>query len=253
MKTAASKVAMLCLAAALAPGCESVKEVAATSSETIIEWFDEPEGSYFARQVGGGLSEDDALAIEMASARALEWTPAGKTVTWSNSRTGTHAAITPGERELDQRRIRSARNKAIAPAPDLELIAQTWSAQRNANLRAAPGTDNQIVGGLAKGETFTAIGTVEAGSWIMVGIDGKAVGYVFAKLVRPVKSRRTPELREDEIDLDADSMSKGVVVETATVATACRRVDYTVSMGAGEPAKEAFRACKASDGAWEID
>jgi len=35
MKTAASKVGMLCLAAGLLAGCESVKEMAATSSDTV--------------------------------------------------------------------------------------------------------------------------------------------------------------------------------------------------------------------------
>ena len=253
MKTAASKVGILCLAAGLLAGCESVKEMAATSTDTVSGWFAGSDGNYIARQVGGDLSEDDALAIEKASARALEWTPAGKAVTWSNPETRTRAVITPGKKEMDQRRIQTARNKGIIASPGMELIAQVWSAQRNANLRAAPGTGNLIVGGLAKGEKFTAIGMVEGGKWIMVGIDGKAVGYVFAKLVGPVKSKRAPVLREDEIDLDADKLGKNVVVEDSTVATACRTVNYTVIVGSGEPAKETFRACKASDGAWEIN
>jgi surface antigen len=227
--------------------------MAATSSDTLAGWFDGPEGSYVGRQIGGQLSEGDALAIEKASARALEWTPAGKSVTWSNPGTGTRAIITPGETERDLRRIRTVRNKGIAGAADLELIARVWSARSNANLRAAPGTDHPIVGGLAMGEAFTAIGKVADGTWIMVGIDGRAVGYVFARLVEPVGAKRAPELREDALEPDAEALGEDVVVETATVATVCRRVDYTVIVGTGHPAEESFRACRASDGAWEIN
>jgi surface antigen len=247
---------VLCLAAGLLAGCESVKDMTQKSSGAISGWvgsLGESDGSYIARQVGGDLSEDDALAIEKASARALEWSPAGKAVTWSNPKTGTRAVITPGKTEMDKRKIQTARNKGVAAAPGMELVAQPWTARRNANLRAGPGTGNPIVGGLAKGEKFTAIGKVEGGKWIMVGLDGKAIGYVFAKLVGPVKSKHSPMLREDELDLDAGELGKDVVVESMTVATACRTVNYTVVMGAAEPAKETFRACKASDGAWEIN
>ena len=44
-----------------------------------------------------------------------------------------------------------------------------------------------------------------------------------------------------------------VVVDTMTVATSCRTVNYTVIMTDSDPANEEFRACKASDGAWEIN
>ena len=246
MQATTSKVAILCLAGALLAGCESVKEMASKS-------FGGSDRSYIARQVGGDLNDEDAMAIEKASARALEWTPAGKSVTWSNPKTGTRAVIMPGKTEMTKREIQTARKKGVAPAPDMELVAQRWSARRNANLRSAPGTHGKIVGGLAKGEKFTAIGKVEGGKWIMVGIDGKAVGYVFSKLVGPVKSKPAPVLRAEELDLDKDGLGKNVVVDTMTVATACRTVNYTVITGDNDQAKETFRACKASDGAWEIN
>ena len=246
MQATTSKVAILCLAGALLAGCESVKEMASKS-------FGGSDRSYIARQVGGDLNEEDAMAIEKASARALEWTPAGKSVTWSNPKTGTRAVIMPGKTEMTKREIQTARKKGVAPAPDMELVAQRWSARRNANLRSAPGTHGKIVGGLAKGEKFTAIGKVQGGKWVMVGINGKAVGYVFSKLVGPVKTKRAPVLRAEELDLDSDDLGNNVVVDTMTVATSCRTVNYTVIMDDSDPANEKFRACKASDGAWEIN
>ncbi len=256
MHTTTSKVAMLCLAGALLAGCESMKEMADKSGDTIDGWIDAISGSdrpYIARQVGGDLNDDDAMAIEKASARALEWTPAGKSVTWSNPKTGTRAVIKPGKAEMARRSVQTARNKGVAPPRNIQLVAQMWSARRNANLRSSPGTGGKIVGGLAKGEKFTAIGKVQGGKWVMVGIDGKAVGYVFSKLVGPVKSKRAPVLRAEELDLDADNLGRNVVVDTMTVATSCRTVNYTVIMTDSDPANEKFRACKASDGAWEIN
>jgi surface antigen len=253
MKTTTSKVAMLCLAGTLLTGCESVKEMASKSGDTIEGWFGGSDRSYIAQQVGSDLNDDDAMAIEKASARALEWTPAGKSVTWSNPKTGTRAVIVPGKKEMAKRKIQTARMKGVAPAPNMELIAQIWSAQRNANLRSAPGTHGAIVGGLAKGERFTAIGKVDGGKWIMVGMNGKAIGYVFAKLVGPHKAKDAPVLRAEELELDGDSLGRDVVVDTMTVAAACRTVNYTVITGDNEQAKERFRACKAGDGAWEIN
>ncbi len=85
-------------------------------------------------------------------------------------------------------------------------------------------------------------------------MEGRAIGYVYAPLLQPV-TKQTPRLREagdDDMLADVED-SDGVVVETMTVSTACRNVSYTVKMADGESAEDEFRACKASDGAWEIN
>lgn len=249
MKTAASRLGALCLAASLLAGCESVDGFYQSAKNTIMG----SDRSYIGRQVGGDLDEADALSIGRESAKALEHTRAGKTVSWSNPASGTSAVITPGDTVMEKRKIKTARGKAVAPASGLVLIGKIYKARKNANLRAGPNTKHPTVGGLAAGEKFIAVGKVARGDWIMVEINGKVIGYVFGSLVRPVK--RTPDLREsgDAPKMAAKDHGGDVVVETITVSTACRDVNYTVRTADGESAKEEFRACRASDGAWEIN
>ena len=261
MKRAASRIGVLCVAAGLLAGCETVGDMASATTDTVGGWYSSAKNTvmgsdrnYIAKQVGDGLDEDDAVSISRKSAMALEKTPAGKTVTWQNPDSGASATITPGETIIEKRKIKAARMRGVERSSSLVLIGRTYKAVRNANVRAAPGTGKKIVGGLAKGEKITAIGKVERSDWIMVGMDGRAIGYVYAPLLQPA-TKQTPRLREagdDDMLADVED-SDGVVVETMTVSTACRNVSYTVKMADGESAEDEFRACKASDGAWEIN
>lgn len=244
MRKAASSAWVLGLAVGALAACQTISDLVGSDRH------------YIARQVGGDLDEKDAVAIGRKSAEALEWAPAGKSVSWRNSKTGTRAVITAGKAETKAIQLQTARKKGVAAPPNLELVGRTYFAKRNANVRAAPGTGSRIIGGLAKGERFTAIGKVDGGKWLMVGVKGRAIGYVFNTLVsESKKSNKKPNLREelDTEELSTADFGRDVVVEELTVATACRTVNYTVFMKGGEPAKEQFRACKASDGAWEID
>ena len=258
MKRAVSKIGLLCFAAGLLAGCETISDMASATSDTVGGWYSSAKNTvmgsdrnYIAQQIGDGLDEDDAISISRKSAWALEKSPAGKTVTWKNPDSGASAAITPGETQIEKRKIKTARMKGVAPAPSLLLIGKTYKAVRNANIRSGPATGVRIVGGLAAGETITAIGKVERTDWIMVGIDGRAIGYVYAPLIAPAK-KQTPNLRESN-DGNTPEHAEGVVVDTMTVSTACRNVSYTVKTPDGESAHEEFRACKASDGDWEIN
>ena len=261
MKTAASKLGMLCLAAGLLSGCETVSEMASATGDTVGGWYQSAkqsvigsDRSYIGRQVGDGLDEADAVSISKESAKALEGSPAGKTVKWRNPKTGASAKITPGETVMEKRKIQTARKKGVAPASSLLLIGKTYQAKKNANLRAGPGTQHPVVGGLAEGERMTAVGKVTSGDWIMVSMNGKVIGYVFESLVTPSK-KQSPDLREagDGPDIEDGDHGKDVVVDTVTVSTACRKVDYEVITGDGESAKDDFQACRAHDGAWEIN
>lgn len=244
MRTAASWIWLLGLAGGVLAGCQAISE------------FVGLDRHYIARQVGDDLEENDAVAIGRKSAEALEWAPAGKSVSWRNPKTGTRAVIVAGKAETRAVQVQTARKKGVVAPRNLQLVGRTYFAKRNANVRAAPGTGSRIVGGLAKGERFTAIGKVDGGKWLMVGLKGRAIGYVFNTLVsESKKSKEKPDLREelDTEELSAADFGRDVVIEELTVATACRTVNYTVYMAGGEPAKEQFRACKASDGAWEFD
>lgn len=258
MQRAPSKFAVLCLGAGLLAGCETMGEFGATATDTVGGWYDSAKTAitssdrdYIARQVGDDLSEEDAAAISRAVAKALERSPAGRKVTWQNSKTGASATLTPGDTSLEKRKIKAAMRKGVVVTPNMVLIARGYQAARNANLRAGPGTGYKVVGGLAKGERLSALGAVGKGDWILVALDGEVVGYVYAPLVAPDPKARA-ELREAGSGAEPRS-GKNLVVETLTVSTSCRTMDYTVRTAQGDPTQDAFQACKASDGAWEIN
>ncbi len=249
MRTAVSKVGVLCLAAALLVGCESMKQMASNTTDTVGGWFGGSDRSYFERKVGNGFAEADAMSLSRRTARALNSGKAGKIVTWRNSKTGARATIVPGQAMIEQHKFETARRKGVAVPANMTVIGKTYRAKRNANLRAGPGSKNRKVGGLAKGEKFTAVGKV-GGEWIMVSMKGRAIGYVFADLVKPAKSQ-TSMLRE-ELDLASGDYGDDVVIENMRVATSCRIVKFSVTLRHGDSTNDQFKACKAVDGAWEI-
>lgn len=268
MRTAVSKIGMVCLTAGLLVGCETMGEWADATGETMSGWadatgdavtglYDSTVGggsdSFVGRNLGG-INEKDGASLDRRAAGALDTAPAGRAVTWSNPETGVKATIVPGKTVTERRQIENARKRDVAAANSMVLVAKTYQAKKNVNLRAGPSTNSRIAGGLAAGERFTAIGKVAGGNWIMVGIKGKAIGYVFAKLVQPAKQGNS-QLRE-VLDLDAqhpDGFGKDVVIDLVTVSTACRDVTYTVVNRDGEADRDTFRACKARDGAWEVN
>ncbi len=61
-----------------------------------------------------------------------------------------------------------------------------WVAQTNLNIRSAPSTRGARVGSLAAGERFQSMGATRGGQWVMVGRNGRTIGYVAANYVSPV-------------------------------------------------------------------
>ena len=261
MKLAASRIGILCLSAALLSGCETMGEWADATADTVGGWYDSAasglsssDESVIAKQVDD-IDEADAASIATRTARALDSSPAGRPVTWSNPPSGVKAHIVPGKTVVERKQIQDARRRDVLAASNMVLIGRTYRAAKNANLRAGPTTKSKVVGGLVKGERFTAIGKVNGEDWIAVGINGKTVGYVFATLVAPAKSGGKAQLREVLAleDQHPEGFGDNVVIETITVSTACRDVNYTVTTGAGSAEQKQFRACKARDGAWEVN
>jgi uncharacterized protein YgiM (DUF1202 family) len=62
---------------------------------------------------------------------------------------------------------------------------QTLTALRNANVRSGPSTDTAIVGRLPQGSTVRRLGEAANGGWLLVDIDGRRTGYVYAPLLGP--------------------------------------------------------------------
>ena len=149
----------------------------------------------------------------------------------------------------------------IATVQNMAVINQPYRAIKSVNLRAAPGTGAEKVGGFLEGQTFTALGRTD-NDWIAVGRKGVTVGYVYAPLVGPVP---TTQAKDAPTDLDAISTESAsaqgfdldaiepsaAVSEQVAVKTTCRTVDYRVKTADGEESKT-VDACQSADGAWQL-
>jgi len=110
-----------------------------------------------------------------------------------------------------------------------------------------------VVGRLGQGETFVALGRSRSLAWILVAKDGEAVGYVYEPLVVPAAAKGpAPALRQARQDTAAATPEQ-VGSKTIAAATPCRSLAYDVVAGDGQRVQAELRACKAGDGAWEIN
>ena len=208
-------------------------------------------GAWLGSEVGASLDVADRLAIEKESAFALDTAQDGQTMVWENPDSGVSANITPANSRVEERDIILVRNKQVMPPPPLVLIGETYETIKNANLRSAPSTDHEIVGGLPAGEVFHAVGRVQDSDWVLVSKDNHSIGYVYGQLVQPAAVKKTPELRK-AVNLDEIELSENVIADQVTVKAECRTINYDVTIKDGQSGHEKFEACKGSGGAWEI-
>jgi len=259
------RVATLAVAAAALAACETISEAASSTSEAVGSWYQSAKGavagtdndakseqSYIARQVGGDLAKADAEAMDREGAKALDQGTSGKAIEWRNPDTGVQVVFVPGDPVLEERQMSAVLKDGVVQPKDLEVIGAVYQSRHNANVRAAPGIENAVVGRLSSGEPFTAVGRTRSLAWILVAKDGQIVGYVYEPLVTPLPAADpVPELREAAIvqGKNGETTASGTIL----AATPCRNLSYDVVTGDGQRARAELRACKAGDGAWEIN
>ncbi len=229
-------------------------------------------GGWAGSELGRFFDARDRAAVEKTSAQALSSARDGQTITWKNPENGHNAVITPRHTRIEDREIQFYRSKKIQPVDDIELIGETYTTVKSANLRAAPTTNSNIVGGLKTNEQFNAMGRIKDAPWIVVAKGNKTIGYVYESLVHKISNQPVPRLKKS-IDLDGigeihDVSSKDLdevdntgsfnldendfVVDTVVTKTQCRSVDYALNNGDGVSENKNFTACKGSEGSWEI-
>lgn len=214
-------------------------------------------GGALGNWIGSNLDEKDRNALAASTQQALE---TGKPVNWQSGHSGASATIKPISSKTVSQDATIKRSAKIATFTNLQLINQPYQARKSANLRAAPDATADKVGGLASGQSFTALGRTD-NNWIAVGRKGVTVGYVHAPLVGPVMVAKADQATDlDSITVaqagtqgfDLDTIEPSApVVEKVAVLTTCRTVQYDVSTAAGKESKT-VDACQAPDGAWQI-
>jgi uncharacterized protein YraI len=79
-------------------------------------------------------------------------------------------------------RVVEAPPPATPAAPRLETVAGAWVAAKAANLRAGPGTDFPVVGGVRPGDRLDVLGRAPGTEWFAVR-QGKASAFIHTRLV----------------------------------------------------------------------
>jgi surface antigen len=149
-------------------------------------------GGVLGNQIGRKLDQRDKAAIEQETARALEEADDGETVVWNNPESGASAEMTPRATRTVEKQVAVVRSAEVAPPPTLELIGKPYQARQDANVRAAPTKDAQVVAGLRRGETINAVGRVEGRDWYMVARDAASATSAAASLhLRPSPPRHS--------------------------------------------------------------
>jgi surface antigen len=173
--------------------------------------------------IGCRMQSTDAALAEQATKKTLE---TGVSQTWSNSRTGNSGRIAVVSSSygppIDGRNIRYS--AGVQSQPSFEATGGGYVASANANLRAGPSTKSAVVGKLASGESFDALGVVPTGGWVLVGRNGYGVGYAAASLVRP----------------------------NGQQVASCRVIDASVAGGGQGASSQRYSACKDNRGEWQV-
>lgn len=173
--------------------------------------------------IGCRMQSTDAALAEQATKKALE---TGVAQTWSNSRTGNSGRISVVSSSygppIDGRSIRYA--SGVQSLPSYEAAGGAYVASSTANLRGGPSTKTKVVGKVAAGESFDALGVAPTGGWVLVGRGGYAVGYAAASLVRP----------------------------TGQQVASCRVIDASVAGGGHGTSSQRYSACKDNRGEWQV-
>jgi surface antigen len=236
-------------------------------------------GGLLGRWVGSMLNEEDQVEVQQTSASALETAQDGQTVEWTNSETGSNAQITPRETRTVTTETRIIREKEVVPPPQLTLIGEDYVALKSANMRRGPTTESAVAASLATGDRIHTVGKVTDADWYLVARNGRSIGYVYGPLLAPLPAAESnvaqdttipakPLLRSSDqvavaaepgsaeaeakvVNLD-EMLGDDVVAEQVAVVTTCRDVDISVSNGDSSESGS-YSACKAADGAWEIN
>lgn len=176
-------------------------------------------GSY----IGCRMQSTDAAMAEQATKKALD---TGVAQSWYNKRTGASGRIAVVSSSygppIDSRNIRFA--SGVQSLPSYEAAGGDYVASGSVNLRAGPSTRSAVVGKLAAGERFDALGLAPAGGWVLVGRGGDAVGYVASSLVRP----------------------------SGQAVASCRVIDASVTGGGQGASSQRYSACRDGRGEWQV-
>ncbi|MDQ7049690.1 MAG: glycine zipper 2TM domain-containing protein [Enterobacterales bacterium] len=227
-------------------------------------------GSYIGGKIGASLDKKDQAALHKKSLAMLNSSKGQElSENWKSDHSQASASIHASAVSKKNANIGIVKLKQVQTVPFVKLIGKDYETLVSTNVRAGTSTQTAVVGGMAKGSSFKAVG-ITPNNWLLVSQNNITLGYVYAPLAIESQQRNTqtsPGLRQKAFDLDSmadvessiegidldgfDLDSMDLVDETIVAETECRDLEINIE-NKNKQKKENFSACKAADGSWEL-
>jgi surface antigen len=225
-------------------------------------------GGLLGKYIGQSLDEKDQAALAAQTQSVLESSQDGQVTQWQSEHSGATATITPLETKTVTKPVSMQRSQQVEDVQNITLLNAPYETIKGSNIRSAPTTSSNIVGSLAEGTTFTAIGRTDD-DWLVVGRKGVNVGYIYAPLTQPYVSKPQPNVEQTAqvdtaTDLDTmviakdDTKNSGfdldnmqITTEQVATKSQCRTLQYDIKTDTSSDVSQ-VEACQSSDGSWEL-
>jgi len=190
----------------------------------------------------GKMLRGEDIAVHQSS--VLKTITTGEDTSWKNNdkNTAGSAKVVKEETSVSQQEL-SYSKSSVTATPPLEFIGEPFEATAGVNVRSGPGTEYDVVRNMERGAVTTVIGKVRGADWYMLGENGVAMGFGYAKNFAATESAPAPAA---SVSNDTDIAQASVEGETT-----CRTVEQSVTDKKGKTKTETITACKGANG-WEI-
>ena len=199
-------------------------------------------GAWIGNRFGAYLDEQDrqkaTAAVQLAAVT-------GELVTWENDDTGVSGSAEVVATETAEASISVPILKdRIESVPPLTMIAATYEATADADVRGGPSTEHVIVDNIKEGQVVFVAGQVQNESWYLISQNGVATGFVETDPLTPAPSG-TPETNSQVAS--ADLIDEAKVQSTRT----CRTILQSITLKDGTTQEEEITACQGPSG-WVV-
>ena len=209
-------------------------------------------GAAIGSSIGCNMNSADTTRAESATRLALNQ---NRSATWSNGRNGSSGRVdvvnsfyrndvagrVPDYRDAP----RSLTDIRFAPGVRMPanyvMLQNEYSAAAWLDVFAAPDGNSRVLEQFREGERFDGLARV--GGWLLVGQNGRALGYV--------NERYSDYQGRADVYAYLDSDYRGY--DRVTERRLCRTFDQTLRRPGGATYRERFTACQDRNGDWVVD
>lgn len=215
--------------------------------------------------LGVGQPERRSIADAVGMAVAMPHAPAESS--WATSN-GTKGTVTAGPPTLEGI---VALDGGLLPVPfrltadrPLEPVRRTARTRSNVNVRMGPDTEYERLTTISKDSAIEIVAEVSASDWVLVAQEGRALGYLYGRLLRDVEdlddsaaleSGRLPDLEDGAAqarDYSLAELDQALAGAEPLVPALCRPIRQTLRRVDGWTQSWDALVCRITEDRWEV-